>query len=258
MYSLATLYALRQHIGLDASDTTEDERLIDALKAASASIERRTRRKIQPYLASILHDVNLRDVSELLLKDDLLELQSLTNGDGNSIALSDVIQIADAVLKLINGAVFTYDETPVSALTVTGLWAYHPDWLIAWADSGDSVQDASLTASATTITVTDADAGSSPRFQVGQLIRLEDEYLHIIVIDTATNILTVKRGVNGTTASTHANATQIDIYQMPADIAQLTIRWALWLYREPDSFSSKLPSILQDSLDGLRRFTVGS
>lgn len=258
MYSFVTLDALRQHIGLDASDTTEDERLIDALEAASASIERRTRRRFQARLASISHDVNLRDVSELLLKDDLLELQSLTNGDGSSIDLSDVIQIADAVLKLTNGEVFTYDETPVSAVTVTGLWGYHPDWSIAWEDSGDSVQDASLTASATTITVTDADAGASPRFQVGQLIRLEDEYLHITAIDTATNILTVKRAVNGTIATSHVNATTIDIYQMPADVAQLTIRWALWLYREPDSFSFKLPIILQDSLDGLRRFTVQS
>ena len=258
MYSLATLYALRQHIGLDASDTTEDERLINALEAASAAIERRTCRTFQPRLASISHDVNLRDVSELLLKDDLLELQSLANGDGSQIALLDVIQIADAVLKLTNGAVFTYDETSVSALTVTGLWGYHPDWSIAWSDSGDSVQDGSLSDSATSITVTDADAGASPRFQVGQLIRLEEEYLHITAIDSASNILTVKRAVNGTSATTHANATPLEIYQMPADVAQLTLRWGLWLYREPDSFSFKLPAILQDSLDGLRRFTVRS
>jgi len=256
MYTLATLYALRQHIGLDASDTTEDERLLDALQAASAAIERRTRRTFQPRVASIAHDVNLRDVSELLLKEDLLELQSISNGDDSSIDTSDVIQVADAVLRLTNGAVFTYDETPVSAITITGIWGYHPDWQNAWEDSGDSVQDASLSASATSITVTDADAGNSPRFQVGQLIRLEDEYLHITAIDTATNILTVERGVQGTTAATHASSTTIDIYQMPADVSQLTLRWALWLYREPDSFSFKLPAILQESLDGLRRFSV--
>ena len=258
MYTLATLYALRQHIGLDASDTTEDERLMDALEAASAAIERHSCRRFQPRLASIAHDVNLRDVSELLLKEDLLELQSLTNGDDSSIALSDVIQIADAVLKLTNGAVFTYDETPVSALSVEGVWGYHPDWSNAWSDSGDSVQDASLSASATSITITNADAGASPRFQIGQLIRIEEEYLHITAIDTASNILTVERGVNGTSAASHASTTPIEIYQMPADVAQLTLRWALWLYREPDSFSFKLPAILQESLAGLRRFTVRS
>lgn len=256
MYTLATLYALRQHIGLDASDTGEDERLRDALEAASAAIERRTRRRFQPRIASIAHDVNLRDVSELLLKDDLLALHSITNGDGSSISLSDVIQVADAVLRLTNGAVFTYDESPVTAITITGIWGYHPDWNHAWSDSGDTVQDASLSASATAMTVTDADAGDNPRFQVGQLLRLEDEYLHITAIDTATNILTVERGVNGTTAVSHANGTAIEMYQMPADVSQLTLRWALWLYREPDSFSFKLPVILQDSLDGLRRFSV--
>lgn len=258
MYVLASLHVLRQHIGLDASDTGEDERLIDALEAASALIERRTRRTFQPFVASIAHDVNLRDLSELLLKDDFLEIQSITNGDGTSIALSDVIQVADAVIKLTNGAVFSYDETPVSAITVTGIRGYHGNWSNAWKNSGDSVQDASLSASVTTITVTDADAGSSPRFQVGQLIRLEEEYLHITAIDTATNVLTVERGVNGSTATTHANGTTIDIYQIPADVTQLALRWALWLYREPDSFSAKLPAVLKETLDGLRRFSVES
>ena len=113
-----------------------------------------------------------------------------------------------------------------------------------------------MSATETTITVSDVDAGTTPRFQVGQLLRIEDEYLHLIAIDTESNFLTVKRGVRGTTATTHANSTAIDIYQMPSDVAQVALRWALWLYREPDSFSVAIPAILLDSLDGLRRLTV--
>ncbi|MEO1286880.1 MAG: hypothetical protein AAFV93_03870 [Chloroflexota bacterium] len=256
MYTLTTLYALRQHLGLEADDTSDDQRLLDALQAASATIERHTRRAFQPRLASIAHDLNLRDVRELLLKDDLLTLQSITNGDGSSITNDDVIQVADSILRLTNGNAFTYDETPVASILVTGIWGYHPNWAQAWADSGDTVQDVSLSDSTTSITVTDADAGTALRFQVGQLLRIDDEYLHITAIDTSTNILTVKRGVNGTVASSHSNGTSIEVYQMPHDVSQLTLRWALWLYREPDNFATQFPPMLEQSLQGLRRVSV--
>lgn len=256
MYILSSLYALRQHIGLDAADTSEDGRLLDALSAASAAIERRTRRSFQPRVESITHNVDLWNVVELSLKDDLLEIQSIINGDGSSIALSDVMLIDNSLLRLTNGEVFTFEETADDAITVTGIWGYHPYWSQAWSDSGDTVQDAPISASANSVTVTDADAGTVPRFQVGQLLRIEDEYLHVVAIDTGTNILTVERGVNGTSAASHSNGTPIDIYQIPSDVAQIALRWALWLYREPDSFMTTFPSVLLDTLDGLRRISV--
>lgn len=257
MYVLSTLYALRQYIGLEADDTSEDARLLDALSSASATIERHTGRRFLPRQESILHTMNRQNRSELLLADDLLTLQSLTNGDGTAIALEDVVQVSSGVLILTNGATFTYVNTVEKAITVTGIWGYHPNGSSAWVDSDDTVQDASLSSSASTITVTDADAGTSPRFQIGQLLRIEDEYLVITGVNTSTNILTVERGAQGTTATTHANGTAIEIYKVPSDIVQLTLRWALWLYREPDSFARYLPPILAESIAGLRRIGVG-
>lgn len=258
MYVLSTLFALQQHIGLDATDSSEDARLLDALVAASAVIERRAQRSFQARVATIDHTIDLRNVTELLLTDDLLSLHSVTNGDGREIDVSDVVHASAGHLRLTNGEAFVYDDTPEDAIAVTGVWGYHPNYSVAWSDSGDTVQDASLSADATTISVTDADAGAVPRFQVGQLLRIDDEYLHLIAVDTDTNTLTVKRGVQGTTAAVHNNGASIEVYQVPADVAQLALRWALWLYREPDSFTQTLPAILLDSLDGLRRFTVRS
>jgi hypothetical protein len=257
MYTLATLYALRQQLGLADADTTEDLRLLMALEAASAAIERRTRRKFIPRVATLKHDVDLRNTLRLLLKDDLLALQSLTNGDGSSISLSDVVELSDATLRLMNGAFFTYDEVIEAAIQVNAIWGYHPQWSEAWSDSGDTVQDTSLSASTTSITVADADAGSPPRFQVGQLLRIESEYLWITAINTTSNILTVERSVQGTTAATHANGTSIEIYQVSQDIVILTLNWALWFYREPDTTSFKTPPFLLDALEGLRRISVG-
>lgn len=258
MYSFATLYALRRHLGIDDTDTSEDTRLIDALSAASANIEQRTRRTFQPRLASIAHDINLRDVRELLLKDDLLTLHSIINGDGTNIALENTMHISDGIVRLTNGRTFIYDETPIASLQVTGIWGYHPNWSEAWRDSEDSIQDVSLTASDTIITVNDADASITPRFQVGQLIRLADEYCHITAVDMVNNTLTVKRGVQGTVASNHTQGTAIEIYHAPRDVAHLTLRWALWLYREPDAVSATLPSDLANGVRALRRLSVYS
>lgn len=258
MYVLSTLQALRQYIGLEASNTSEDARLLDALSAGSAAIEHQTQRNFLPRQASIAHKLNLRNRSELLLQDDLLTLQSISNGDGTAIALEDIVQVSNSILVLTNGATFSYLNTIEKAITVTGIWGYHLNWASAWLDSEDTVQDAPLSSSATSITVTDADAGTSPRFQVGQLLRIEDEYLVVTAINSSTNILTVERGAQGTTAATHVNGTLIEIYQVPNNITQVTLRWALWLYREPDSFARHLPPILAESIAGLRRISVGS
>lgn len=261
MYTLTTLATLRAHIGLEDTDTSENPRLLTALQAASAAIERHTGRTLQPYQTTIAHTVDLFDAQTLLLTDDLLMLQSITNGDGMSIALSDVLQVEDSVLRLTNGAYFAYNETPQDAISVTGIWGYHPrgyaGWdSAAWADSGDTVQDTPLSASATTLTVSDADAGTPARFQVGQLLRLADEYLRVIAVDSTSNQLTVQRGVQGTAASSHLASTPIEIYQTPPEIVQLTLRWALWFYREPDSFTTQLPPVLLQTLVGLRRVSV--
>ncbi|GAB5492584.1 MAG: hypothetical protein Phog2KO_27990 [Phototrophicaceae bacterium] len=256
MYVLATLYALRQHIGLETNDSSEDVRLLDALSSASASIERYTQRQLLPSQQSIAHTINLNNRRELLLNQDLLSLQSVSNGDNTSIALEDILQVNMGILTLINGAQFIYEDTIEKAITVNGIWGYHPNWASAWVDSEDAIHAGDLSSSATTFTVNDATAGTKPRFQVGQLIRIEDEYLMVTTIDS--NSLTVERGVQGTSAVSHSNGTSIEIYQVPADIAQLTLRWALWLYREPDSFMYKTPAILLESIAGLRRISVGS
>lgn len=261
MYTLATLYDLRQHLGFAANDTADDARLLAALEAASNTIERRTHRDFQPRVATRKHSIDRRNVRELLLRDDLLVLQSLTNGDGGNIALADVAILESGALRLSNGAAFTYTDTPEDAVQVTGIWGYHPDWAAAWADSGDTVQDNPLSANATTVTALDVDAvmvDGTPRFQVGHLLRIESEYVRVLATDTTLNTLTVARGVRGSTAASHASATTIEVYQTPADVVQLCLRWSAWLYREPDSGPEHVPSILLDGLDGLRRISVGS
>lgn len=239
----ATLVDLRRQLGLSSSQTTDDDQLLDLLTAASRLIEGYTGRRFYPSRQT--HAYTYRNPGVLLLRDDLLALHTLTNGDGNTLA-SSVYHLqppGEAVISAIvldrTQVAFTHDGDPVDAIQVDGTWGYHPDWTNAWADSGDTVQDNPLSDSATSLTVSDADApldtGYGQRFAVGQLLRIEDEYVHVAAINTTTNVLTVTRGVNGTTAASHAQSTPIDVYHPPADIRQVCLRVAGWLYKQRDA-----------------------
>ncbi len=265
MYTLATLHQLRQRLGLSAADTGDDARLLAALQAASAQIEHLAGRRFSPRVATLEHDVNPRHATELLLADDLLQIDTITNGDGSSIDPLDVVTLPESaldgpisVLRLTGGQFFTWNETPLRAIRISGVWGWHDRWTRAWRSSADTVQNNPLSSTASTVTVSDADGADAhtqtPRFQVGHLLRIEDEYLRVLAVNTSTNVLTVLRGVNGTTAAAHNQNTAIDIFQPALEVEMLCLRWALWLYKEPDqrAFAST-PAALTTALGGLRR-----
>ena len=238
----ATLADLRRYLALSAAQTADDDLLLELLRAASRLIEGFTGRRFYPRRQTRTYTVQRAGV--LLLDDDLLTLQAVTNGDGQAIPLAAVHTLPSgwvaSRLELDRGqAAFTHSGDPVDALAVQGLWGFHPAWEDAWEDSGDSVQDAPLSAAATTLTVTDADApdarGYGQRFAVGQLLRIGDEYLHVLAVDTSANTLTVARGVNGTDAVEHAQGTPIEVYAVPDDVRSACLRLASWLYRQPDA-----------------------
>jgi hypothetical protein len=263
MYTIATLDQLRRRLGLDSG--ADDARLLAALQAASAQIERLAGRRFTPRFATLEHNINPRRVTELLLDDDLLALESLVCSDGTVIPPENVLLLPDGdgpagAIWLVGGRAFTWAETPLRAAAVTGVWG----WSLAWRESGDTVQDAALTADDTIITVDDADAadiaGDSPRFQVGHLLRIGDEYVRVLAVIVNTqgdDTLTVLRGVNGTQPAAHDQGTPIDTFQPAPDVEMLVLRWAAWLYKEPDSRTSGgLPPALVRDLAPLRRVGV--
>lgn len=263
MYTLSTLDQLRTRLGLASTDTADDTRLMNALQAAAAQIERETGRRFCPRQKAIQH--NYTSSLELLLDDDLLELTSLTNGDGSSINLNDAIPAPDespfSFIRLTGGSAFTWNTSPLQAITVNGIWGWHDRPAEMWRVTGDTVQNNPLNSSTTSLTVTDADGadseGSFPRFQVGQLLKIENEFLRVTAVNTLSNVLTVLRGVNGTTATSHALNTPIYAYQPPAELNALALRWASWLYKEADSaaFEAALDT-LQAPLIYFRRVAV--
>jgi len=254
----ATLYQIRQYLELATDETGNDTLLARFAYLSSRFLESKkiTGRKFYPSVETRRFDVPANDW--LNVGRDLLSITTLTNGD------STVIDFSNFFVEPYN----TYPKTAIvlnrgtgiwwrvtadgewrKVIQVAGLWGYHDDYGNAWIDSDDAVADAAgINASVTSITVTDADGTASdldsPRFQVGHLIRIESEYLDVQAVNTSTNVLTVKRGVNGSTAATHALSTQIDVFRPIDNIQMAAMRLAVWRYRQKDVNSFDRTTIL--------------
>lgn len=243
MYTIASLYDLRRHFGLAASDTSEDARLLEALRAASTQIERAAGRHFLPWRATLAHTAGIRR-NELLLNDDLLVLMALEDASG-AISLDAIDSLpsrgAASVLRLKNGHAFTPGD---GGIAVTGVWGWHDDWLGAWRYSNDGVQDDPLDPTANVIRVQDADgedsAHEAPRFQVGQLIAVDQEWMRVTRVDSVSSEIYVFRAVAGTDSVEHPRFSSIMVYQPARDVRDLTMRWAAWLYKQgspvPDEY----------------------
>ena len=244
MYTIASLHELRQHLSLAADDASADDDLLRSLQEASHYIESATQRRYCPRLATLRADIDTARRSEIILPDDLLELQKISDQSGeiDRGRIRRLPQEADlpASILQIQGGI-------AGALSIRGIWSWHDRWTTAWRGSEDTLSGA-IDADATLLGVADAtglDAtGASPRFQVGHLLRIADEYLRVIDIDSAGNRLTVLRGVNGTTASAHINGLEIDIYAPPPTIADLCLRYAERLMRSGGFADDEAPELL--------------
>lgn len=198
-----------------------------------------------PERATYTFDHPTYDLRQIDLDKDLLELLGFTTENGaTTIPTADFLLRAgkssnftpydNVRLSRASDYSFSYEDDPEEANAITGIWGYHDDWANAWENSGDTVRDDPLGAAATTITASDVageDINGLPiRFRVQQLIKIEDEYLFITGKNKTNNKLTVRRGVNGTTAAQHAQDTPIYIYRpMPALVQAM---WTFVAYLE--------------------------
>lgn len=97
-----------------------------------------------------------------------------------------------------------------STVEVAGKWGFRE----VVEDSGADINEGgAFSAADTTLTVTDGSL-----MAVGQTVQIENEQLYITAI--ATNDLTVIRGVNGSTAATHPDGTDLSIFRYPGSVVE--------------------------------------
>ncbi|MCY4145750.1 MAG: hypothetical protein OXE95_04735 [Chloroflexi bacterium] len=244
MYTIASLHEFRRHLQLAPDDASADADLLRSLQEASHYLESATQRRYCPRLAMLLVEYDRAGRGEVVLPDDLLELRTISDESGeiDTRRIRRLPQDADlsaSVLRIRGGI--------VGALRIYAIWGWHDRWTSAWRGSGEKLTN-KLNADEKTLKVASAassDAsGASPRFQVGQLLRIAGEYLRIIEIDSAGKQLTVLRGSHGTAANAHSSGLDIDIYAPPAAIVDLCLRYADLLLRSGGFVDDKTPELL--------------
>lgn len=248
-------------------DTSEDDVLREFCATASRMWDGYTARHFAPWRETRYYDYRSERgdpgqsararlargtdpwASVLKVDEDLLEVKTLQTANGET-AITDYylkcgrsynLQPYDRIELKTDGdvTVFTFSGSYQRANIVDAIWGYHEEWSNAWQSSQDTVQDDPLTAAATSLTVADADGadlfGVTPRFKVQQLLKIEDEFLYVTAKNTSTNVLTVIRGINGTTAAAHVKNTAVYVYQPVRDVWHSVRRLAAWLYAQKDS-----------------------
>lgn len=268
-----TLYQQRLMLGLATDETTDDVLLAGFIRRACLWIDQYKGRRFDPRIETLNHDYPYRKAARLgeysskaawmvgeldrvnshsdrllRLLDDALEIVAVTNGDGTAISASDYVLEAQGIypkwgIRLKRSASTNWlpgtSGDVEQVISVQAVWGYHERYGEAWANSQDTVQSNPLTIGGTSLVVTDADgqAADSPeqRFQAGQLLKIDSEYLAVTAVNTTSNTLTVTRAANGSTAAAHVQGTAIYIYRPMWTIQQAALRLATWAYRQKDA-----------------------
>lgn len=256
----AWLSDVKADLDIAATTTTYDALLLLNLERASRMVDALTGWRFYPDLAARYYDVRRKDTERvdggtLYLPDPLLSASSIAMSDDDGAAYDVTMETTD--YYLLRGGY--YDKTPYSEIVlaengdydywytgqrsvcVTGVWGFRRDYSAAWENSGDTCALA-MNAAQTTITVADADGVSQwnviNRFQVGQLLRIDSEYVTITGRNTTTNVLTVVRGCNGTTAAVHSDGTRIDVWRPEPLAANMTrVQGVRWMKRAQQAFA---------------------
>jgi hypothetical protein len=247
-----------------------------AIHAASQYISRVTERVFVPYKDTrnyYFNEICLNGayntrggMTTLKLGEDLLVTSSLT-WDGTLLSASYYRERPSNALPY-QSILFDRDNLPSmgtdfdDCIAIVGTWGCHDNTSQMYTQVDSSVTLATTTA--TSLTVTDA-----ALYRVWQYIKIEDELLQITARNESTEVLTVKRGVNGTTAAAHT-AQACSVFNPVEDIRIAATRLAAWAYNNradlgtqlslPDggSIKNEIPAFVNETLTRLRRYYVGS
>jgi hypothetical protein len=182
----------------------------------------------------------------------LLTLVSVSLGDAALTVNTDVEVYPDAdqtpyfTLRIMSTDRNWYNmrsgacSTEPLYVSVTGFWGLVTDYTNAWQKVDDVAVD--ISASATSLTVADIDGtdayGLTPRISAGNLLKIGDEILEVLATNTSTNVATVRRGANGTTAAAHTTGDDVYVFMVDDAIRHVTARQAGLMYHRFGAYTT--------------------
>lgn len=214
-----SLDVLKDELG--ETGTSNDAKLKRYIERASSHIERETGRTFYPVTATKYFDVPPDATTLYLAHEDLLTLTTLTDNTGTITSTYYwlyPLNLSPKHTVLVNvtdlGRSFEWDDDPNRAITVVGVWGYSQEY----EDTGYTLSGAISSTTATTFTA------SAAGVEIGWCLLVDTEQMFVSGVTGRT--VTVQRGVNGTTAATHADAATVYRYVPPMDIEQATLTMA--------------------------------
>lgn len=273
MLAYATISQFQRMIRLtkesyDAAEEHERKNVEDYLRRATRTIERYTRRRFLPWREARVFpvpyaysDLRLKryPAMDLYLNQDLLEVETLVDGQSNSLTEGTDYFLLDhniypkyaIALKFPNYwnggfSTSTLSHVEQPEVTLTGVWGFSDESRYpaqAWIDTLEVVPTGALTSSETTITLDGAapdvdgdDELGEQRLDAGYLLRIDDEFIEVLSVDETTNAFDVRRGAQGTTATAHTAGTTITRWRVPEDITETCLKIAK-TWREADELT---------------------
>lgn len=228
--TLAEYKAYTTARGQTATTDTADDAIIESLlKAISRYVDAQTARWFYPRIETRYFDVPYS--RELIVDADLLEVLSITNGDGTLIPSTEYSlrprnQSPHFIIRLVDNSTYYWASdgsgNTHDVIEVTGVWGYHNRYSVAWETITTLAED--LDTSETGIDVT-----SGTNFSAGNIVRIGDELSYISTI--VTNTLTGTRGENGSTAASHLTGVNVRVWQFMDELKTATLETALQAYR---------------------------
>jgi hypothetical protein len=233
MNTYANLKDFKHALVANVTITTHDSRLLEILESNSRVVDQYMGRHIYSYTDTRYFSGN--GGNRMIMPWDLISITTLkedTTADAtydNTWATTDYILAPyDAVPT---GRAYLQNTRPYWEIEVdqrttgsesafgigqrrfelVGKFGYSESTV----DSGATVNE-TYTSTDTTLTVSDGTA-----FAIGETILIESEQLYITAISSAD--LTVQRGINGTTAASHASTTVISIIEYPNPIREAVL-----------------------------------
>ena len=216
--SYATLAEFKSWKEITGTDATRDADLEIILENASRHLDDLTGREFYPRIETRYFSVP--ESRELRLDADLLEVITLTNGDGTAISSTQYYTLPRnrapyyaLVLKIGSTEAWDINATDDDEYTIgiNGVWAYHNTYSLAWKSVGTLGADIASTTT-TTATMT---GGHS--VLTSKIYRVDNEIFIPSVVST--NTLTLYgRGMNGSTAATHTSGTTVYEWQPMTEV----------------------------------------
>ena len=217
------------------SGTGTDADILRAIEDASRWAEGFCNgRRFYSEAATRYFDGDGTNLLQLMPPDDLISVTALEVDTDLDDTFEEMLT-ADTEYRLLphtrkTGAqleVWTRQSGPITVwpegrrtVKVTGLWGYSDD-----VESAGTLGAAISDTAGTSVTMT-----SGHLVKIGDTIRIDAEDLY--VTNVATDTLTVKRGVNGTTAATHTNGAAVSRRLFPADVKYAVLMEASRTWRE--------------------------